>query len=252
MFQQANQETTKENDATSLRRRAHRGSDAGHQHTFVLAVSGTALAASPFTKITGGNTTLTLSSAASSALSNAHITATPIAPATASGSTFTFPIAGGKVNIKNLHGVIRHKGGFKLTDGTKSGAVRSLTVEAYGKTADLYGVVRGGTVKRCRVVGGPHHRRILCRNVTRDSIVRLAHITGVKLSGSSATGTAALTSRVGQAARPAVRRHDVQGGSGDRHGRRHPDVRLDLPAQPEVGEQRLVHAHQWAGRFPFQ
>jgi hypothetical protein len=159
----------------------------------VLAVSGTALAASPFTKITGGNTTLTLSSAASSALSSDHITATPIAPATASGSTFTFPISGGRVNLKNLHGVIRHKGGLKLTDGTKSGTVRSLTIEAFGKTADLYGVVRGGKVKRCAVVGHARHRRVICRTVTRDQIVRLAHITGVKLSGSSATGTAALT-----------------------------------------------------------
>jgi hypothetical protein len=159
----------------------------------VLALTGAALAASPFTKITGGKTTLTLSSAAVNAASSAHITGAAIAPATVSGATSTFPIAGGQVNLSNLHGVIRLKGGFKLTDGTKSGTVRSLTIEAYGKTADLYGVVRGGTVRRCSVVGHVPHRRVICRNVVRSAVVRLAHITGVKQSGAGATGTAALT-----------------------------------------------------------
>src|SRR5947209_8015396 len=86
-----------------------------------LAATSAALAAnSPFTKIKGGTTTLALNSAATTALTAAHLTVTPVAPATATGSTFTFPISGGRINLKTLHGVIKHHGGITVSNGTKS------------------------------------------------------------------------------------------------------------------------------------
>src|SRR5450759_2228371 len=79
-----------------------------------LALAGVALAA--FSKVTGGSTQITASPAAAKVLADNHITVTPVAPATASGTTFTFPIAGGRLNPKTLHGVIRHPGGLKLSN----------------------------------------------------------------------------------------------------------------------------------------
>jgi len=159
-----------------------------------LAVTSAALAAnSPFTKVKGGTTTLTLNSAATTALTNAHLTVTPVAPATASGSTFTFPISGGRINQKTLHGFITHRGAITVSNGTKSGTVRSLTIVARGKTAGLYGAVRRSVRGRCHLAGHRPHRHVVCRTVVRWTVVKLATITGVKVSGSSATGQAQLT-----------------------------------------------------------
>jgi hypothetical protein len=157
-----------------------------------LTISASALAASPFTKITGGTTTLSLSSAATTALQNAHLTATPIAPATANGSTFTTPIAGGRVNLTNLRGYVTLKGGFTVSNGKQTGAVRGLTIISTGKSAALYGVVRSVTKTRCHVVGR-RHPRIQCRTLVRRHVVKLAKITGVTRGSSSVTGQAQLT-----------------------------------------------------------
>ena len=128
-----------------------------------LAVTSTALANSPFTKVKGGTTTLTLNSAAITALTNAHLTVTPLAPASAnaSGSTFSFPISGGRINLKTLHGFIAHRGGITVSNGTKSGTVRHLTILANGKTAGLYGATRRSVREHCHVSGRRHHDRLV-------------------------------------------------------------------------------------------
>ena len=160
----------------------------------VLAVTSAALAAnSPVTKIKGGTTTLALNSAATSALTIAHLTVTPVTPATASGSTLTFPISGRKVNLKTLHGFITHRGGITVSNGTKSGTVRHLTILANGKTAGLYGATRRSVREHCPVAGRRHHPHLVCRTVVRWTVIKLAKITGVTVSGSSATGQAQLT-----------------------------------------------------------
>lgn len=162
-----------------------------------LVVSSAALAASSFTKVTGGTTTVTLNSAAATALQNAHLTATPVAPATASGSTFTFPIAGGRINPTTLHGYIVHRGAITIsnatTSATTSATIRHLTILAGGKTAGLFGAIRRSAHERCHLAGRRHHRHLVCRTVVRWTPIKLAKITGVTLSGSSATGQAQLT-----------------------------------------------------------
>ena len=57
-----------------------------------------------------GTTTLTFTPAATSKLGAAQATFVPQAPITSSGSKFTFPIAGGKIDGKTLKGSINHKG----------------------------------------------------------------------------------------------------------------------------------------------
>jgi hypothetical protein len=159
-----------------------------------LAVTSAALATNPpFTKVKGGTTTLTLNSAATTALTSAHLTVTPVAPATASGSTFTFPISGGRVNLKNLHGVIINRGGITVSNGTKSATVRHLTVVSGGKTAGVYGAIRRSVRDHCHLAGHKPNRHLVCRTVVRWTPIKLARITGITVSGSSATGQAQLT-----------------------------------------------------------
>jgi hypothetical protein len=139
-----------------------------------LALAATALAA-PVIKITGGTATMTTSAAAAQALQANHLTVTPLAPATASGSTFTFTVAGGHLN-KKLHGVLREQGGLAFSNGTTTVRVRHLTIVASGHGVWLYGLVRR------------HAGRKL-------AAARIAHITGVTVDTTtlSATGTVRLT-----------------------------------------------------------
>lgn len=149
-----------------------------------LALASVAVAAPnahKVTKVTGGTTNVTLSSAASALLSSNHITVTPLAPATASGSTFTFPIARGRLNAKN-RGFIVDKGGFALSNGTRTIRVRNLTIDSTKSGVSLYGVV-------VRAVTVGHRGRVRIRR----GIARVARVTGVKISNGSATGTVRLT-----------------------------------------------------------
>jgi len=91
--------------------------------------TGTHNASAQKIKVTGGDTTLTLSDAAKSALAAQGITVAPIAPATSgSAGSFTFPIAGGKLKSTTLFGAIAHKGGLTLTKGDKTVKVKRLVL----------------------------------------------------------------------------------------------------------------------------
>ena len=153
-----------------------------------LAITGVALAA--FSKVTGGTSTITPSSTAAAALAANHITVTPIAPATASGGTFTFPIAGGKLDVKTLHGVIRHKGGVTLSNGTQTGTLRQLTVISNNHGASLWALVRGRSHRVCTV---HRHHKVRCITVSVSRSERIATLSNVKVSGGTATATADLT-----------------------------------------------------------
>lgn len=144
------------------------------------------------TKITGGTTQLTASDAAAKLLADNHITVTPLSPATASGTTFTFPIAGGAINTKNLHGVIRHKGGLSLSNGTKTVTLRQPTVLGTKHGVSIWALVRGRTVRVCHRFGRFHARK-RCISVVRWHTTRIATVTDVKVSGTSATGTVKIT-----------------------------------------------------------
>lgn len=143
-----------------------------------LALPSAALAA---TKVTGGTTQLTLASGTSNALRDNHLTAVAIAPASASGSSFTFPIARGRLNKKNLHGLIRERGGFKLSNGTRTVAVRHLAL-----VSNRHGVSLWGIVGRAAFVKHASHARV-------QGVHRLGRLTGITVRNGSATGTVRLS-----------------------------------------------------------
>jgi hypothetical protein len=153
-----------------------------------LAVTGVALAA--FSKVTGGTSQITASAAAAKLLSDNHITVTPLTPATQSGAAFTFPIAGGRLNLKTLRGVIRHKGGLSLSNGTRTVTLREPTIVSTKRGAWLY--ARGLDERVCRPILLPHPQ-VTCLAVLRSHTERVAHLTDVKVTGGSATATLTLT-----------------------------------------------------------
>ncbi len=155
-----------------------------------LVLPGVASAAQ--TKVTGGTTTITASTAAAQLLSDNHITVTPLKPATASGTTFTFPIAGGSINTTNLHGFIRHKGGLSLSNGTKTVTLREPTVDSTKQGASIWALVRGRTVRSCHR-SGRLHARVRCASVVRWHSARIATLADVKVNGTSASATVKIT-----------------------------------------------------------
>jgi hypothetical protein len=170
-----------------------------------LAFSGIAAAAT--TKITGGTTTITMSTAASNALAANKLTVTPIAPATESGPAFSFPITGGRLN-KKLHGFVRDSGGFAISNGTKTVRLRRPTIVSRGHLVTLWAFVRSAAATKCAPVGKARlaHRGLRkgrhglgkvrvkhCATVFRTSRRRIARITNVTVSGGTATGTVNLT-----------------------------------------------------------
>jgi hypothetical protein len=158
--------------------------------TAVAALTFTSLAVAAVTKVTGGTTQITVSSAVSGALSANHITVAALAPATASGTTFTFPISRGHLNTQNLRGVIVHNGGLSLSNGTKTVRLRKPTIVSTKSGVSLFALVRGRTVRSC------HHiskHRVRCLSRTRTVTERIARVTGVKATSSSATGKVNLT-----------------------------------------------------------
>ncbi len=160
--------------------------------TAVAALAVPSAAAAAVSKVTGGTTQVSVSSTVSAALNANHLTVTPLAPATASGSTFTFPIVGGRLNTTNLHGVLRHTGGLAISNGTRTIRLRRLTIVSDKSGVSLYSLVSGPTVRRCHLYGR-HHHRLLCVSRTRFVIRRVAKVTDVKVSGTAATGNLALT-----------------------------------------------------------
>jgi hypothetical protein len=158
----------------------------------VVSLTCVSVALASSTKVTGGTAQVTASSAAAKLLGDNHITVTPTAPATASGATTTFPISGGALNLKNLHGVIRLTGGLGLSNGTQTVKVRGVTVVSNKHGASIFALVRGRTAKVCHAVG-KHRLRVRCVVITRWSARKILTLTGGKVTGGTATATAKIT-----------------------------------------------------------
>jgi hypothetical protein len=153
-----------------------------------LAIVGTAFAA----KITGGTTTLTPSSAATTLLANNHITVTPVAPATAANGAFSFPISGGHINAKTLYGTVRHTGGVQLSNGTRTVVARHLTVVSTKNGAYVWALVRDHSRRIC--ARRPHHpRRVVCVVITRYRTERILKLSGGTVTNGTYTGNATIT-----------------------------------------------------------
>ncbi len=174
-----------------------------------LALAATALASS--SKVTGGSTTITASSAAATVLSDNHITVTPIAPATQSGSTLTFPIRGGRINLATHRGVLRHKGGVSLSNGTQTATLRRLTIVAKRHGVALYAVVRAKGKHSCRLLRGKHHRKA-CKAGIHLAVAKIANITDVTVANGTATGTAHITRFTARLVNRLAGKHVVHAG----------------------------------------
>jgi hypothetical protein len=159
--------------------------------TAAAALAVPSAAAAAVSQVTGGTTQVTISSTVASALTADHLTVTPLAPATVSGSTFTFPIARGHLN-KNLRGVIYHRGGLAISNGTLTVRLRRLTLVSDRGGVFLRSLVAGPTTRTCHV-HGRHHQRLRCVTRTRLVTKRIATLTDVTVSGTTATANVTLT-----------------------------------------------------------
>ena len=77
------------------------------------------------TKLSSGTTTLELDATTLAALTGAGVGVTPAVPATAVGSTFSFPITKGRVHWnkgkkKKTSGYVNHSGGITFTNAARS------------------------------------------------------------------------------------------------------------------------------------
>lgn len=165
----------------------------------VMAVATTGIASAAVTrqhpdrrKVTGGTTQLALSSGAAGALSSGAITLSPIVPATASGSTFTFPITRGRLNPTTLRGRVVHSGGLTISNGTRTYILRRLTIVSDAQGITLRAAFRGSATRVCHRVGR-HRRNLRCVSTHPSGTARIATVSGVAASGNSITGTADLT-----------------------------------------------------------
>jgi hypothetical protein len=175
-----------------------------------IAIASVAFAA----KVTGGTTTLKLSSATQTALSNNHITVTesgngyvdPLA------GQFTFPISGGNVNLKTFKGFITHKGSVVISNGTKSFSLSHLTIVNNRNGISVDAAVRTH-VRKCFTRGGRHHRIRVCLTVYRTHVERVAKVVKAKVSGGSATGTVELTATSAAAINGLAGKHIASAGT---------------------------------------
>jgi hypothetical protein len=172
-----------------------------------LAFAGSALANG--SKVTGGSTKVTASAAAAALLTSNHITVAPLAPTTASGTAFTFPITGGKFNTNTLRGLIRHGGGLSLSNGTRQVTLRRPTVVSTKHGVVLDALVRGPSHGVCHVV----QFKKRCLVVTRLVTARIARITDASISNGTATGTVNISAFTARAVNRLAGKHVVSTGA---------------------------------------
>jgi hypothetical protein len=151
-----------------------------------IALSGFALAAT--STINGGSTRLSISPTASKALATHHLTVRPLVPATADGSNFNFPIAAGRLDKSNLRGVIFNRGGFAISNGTRTIKIRRPTILSKQHGVSVWALI--GTRWRLRCTHTKHHG---CFRAFLFSRRRIGRITNISRSGNSASGTLRLT-----------------------------------------------------------
>ncbi len=136
----------------------------------------------------------------------------PLAPTSASGTTFTFPITGGRFNTSTLRGFIRHSGGLSLSNGNKQVTLRRPTVVStkHGVVLDALG--RGRSHRVCHVVGN-HQFSKRCLVVTRLVTARIARITDAGISNGTAAGTVNISAFTARAVNRLAGKHVVSAGA---------------------------------------
>lgn len=139
------------------------------------------------TKITAGTTQLSLASTTADALSADHLTFSAIAPATASGSTVTFPVRSGTLS-KTLRGRLVQSGGLAISNGTRVLRVRHFTFLVRGKNAIVYTLVAHRSKPTCTAAQGNKLGRHCTSQLTFERNV-VAYVHDIAVSGNTATGT---------------------------------------------------------------
>jgi hypothetical protein len=181
-----------------------------------LAFAGAALANS--SKVTGGSTKVTASAAAAALLASNHITVAPLAPATTSGTTFSFPITGGRFSTRTLRGSVRLGGGLTLSNGTRQITLSRPTVLSTRHGVVLDALVRGPSHRVCHAIGshrafGHYRFRTRCLVVARVLTTQVARITDVSISKGTATGTVNVSAFTAQAVNRLAGRHVLSAGT---------------------------------------
>lgn len=109
--------------------------------------------------VTGGTTTIKVSSATAVFLAKHGITATAIAPATLNGASLTLPVKGGLVTAKKLVGIVVQRGAVKFATAKKSIVIAKIKVLKVGKVAHVVATVGKrvlplGTITGLKTVAG--------------------------------------------------------------------------------------------------
>jgi hypothetical protein len=170
------------------------------------SITSVALAA----KVTGGTSQVTASPAAKALLAANHITVTPVSPATSSGTSFTFPIKGGRFNTKTLRGFIRNGGGITVSHGSASVTLRDPTIVSTRRGVSVDAVVVR-RVPRCHVA--PRHRLRCVFPAPAELVVTVAKVAHVSVSGGKATGTLKITAITAEAINALAGKHVVSAGA---------------------------------------
>lgn len=156
----------------------------------VLSITCCAPALASFSHVSGGTTQITLTSAAASKLAANHLSLTPLAPGTVSGSTFSFSISRGFLDTKTLRGKLHQAGGLQIFNGTRTVRMRRLELVSNRRGASLSALFRTRTRRVCARPPSRHHP---CAHVSRFVRKRIARLTGVVISSGTASGKLRLT-----------------------------------------------------------
>ena len=97
----------------------------------------------PAASVAGGQTMLRLDPGTASALSNAGVGVSLVAPARAARSGLTFPVTGGAADPRTLAGTVRHSGGIRFRAGDRTVVLRNFRYTV-GRRSQLTAQV-GGT-----------------------------------------------------------------------------------------------------------
>jgi len=156
--------------------------------TAVAAIACAGVASASVTRVTAGTSQLTLATGANTALTASHLTVTPGAPATQSGSTFTFPVMFGRLNLSTMSGHVAHWGKLIFSNGTTTFRLRRPSIYSNGTTAAVWGQFADGANRTCTAIPGKQHAQT-CSTTYTWSKARVGTLTGITHSGNTASAT---------------------------------------------------------------
>jgi hypothetical protein len=120
----------------------------------ILVFSNLTIFASPTKTLFGGNTTVTLSSDFTGALTSLGLSARSLHPASRiRRSKVSFPIASGNLDFENAKGEILHIGGLRLSNQTTTVKLTNFIIDTTGEQPVLTGLVQanGSVVGRIKL-----------------------------------------------------------------------------------------------------